>query len=150
MTIRLLNPGEGALAARLAGLAPGAANWPASEYERIAADRSGSAFCLVAEEPAGEMAGLLAATLAASEAEVQNLAVAPEKRRRGLASSLLTAALERLAAAGAQSSVWLEVRESNQEAIAFYERHGFRRAGRRPGYYSSPPDAALILARTLV
>jgi ribosomal-protein-alanine N-acetyltransferase len=145
MVIRLLNPGEGALAARLASLAPGAANWPAHEYERVAADRSGSAFCLVAEEPAGEIAGFLAATLAAGEAEVQNLAVAPEKRRRGLASSLLTAALERLSAAGAQS-VWLEVRESNQEAIAFYERHGFRRAGRRPGYYSCPPEAALILA----
>ena len=144
MIIRLLNPGEGAPAARLAGLAPGAADWPASEYERIALDRSGSAFCLVAEEPAGEMAGLLAATLAAGEAEVQNLAVVPEKRRRGLASGLLTAALERLSAAGAQS-VWLEVRESNQEAIAFYERHGFRRAGRRPGYYASPPEAALIL-----
>jgi ribosomal-protein-alanine N-acetyltransferase len=103
----------------------------------------------VAEEPAGEMAGLLAATLAAGEAEVQNLAVVPEKRRRGLASGLLAAALERLSAAGAKS-VWLEVRESNQEAIAFYERHSFRRAGRRPGYYSSPPEAALILARTLV
>lgn len=146
MIIRLLNPGEGALAARLAGLAPGAANWPAHEYERVALDRWGSAFCLVAEEPAGEIAGLLAAALAAGEAEVQNLAVVPEKRRRGLASTLLAAALERLSAAGAQS-VWLEVRESNQEAIAFYERHGFRRAGRRPGYYSSPPEAALILTR---
>lgn len=145
MIIRLLNPGEGALAVRLAGLAPGAADWPASEYERIAMDRSGTAFCLVAEEPAGEMAGLVAATLAAGEAEVQNLAVAPEKRRRGVASTLLVAALERVVAAGAKS-VWLEVRESNREAIAFYERHGFRRAGRRPGYYSNPPDAALILA----
>ena len=130
--------------ARLAGLAPGAADWPASEYERIVLDRSGAAFCLVAEEPAGEMAGLLAAALAAGEAEVQNLAVMPEKQRRGVASSLLTAALERLSAAGAKS-VWLEVRESNQGAIAFYERHGFRRAGRRQGYYASPPDAALIL-----
>jgi ribosomal-protein-alanine N-acetyltransferase len=75
---------------------------------------------------------------------VQNLAVVSAKRRRGVASILLTVALERLSAAGARS-VWLEVRESNQEAIAFYERHGFRRADRRPGYYSSPPDAALIL-----
>jgi len=147
--IRLLSPGEGKPASRLAGLVAGAADWPANEYERIALDRSGSAFCLVAEEPAGEMAGLLAATLAAGEAEVQNLAVAPEKQRRGVASTLLAAALERVVAAGAKS-VWLEVRESNQEAIAFYERHGFRRAGRRPGYYSSPPEDALILARTLV
>jgi ribosomal protein S18 acetylase RimI-like enzyme len=37
------------------------------------------------------------------------------------------------------------VRESNQGAIAFYERLGFRRVGWREGYYQQPVEAALIL-----
>ncbi len=147
MTIRLLIPGEGERAAELARRATGAADWPAAEYERLAASPSDSSFCLVVEDPAGEIAGLLVATAAAGEAEIQNVAVSAEKRRGGLASALLAVSLQRLAALGAQT-VWLEVRESNHAAIAFYERHGFRRAGRRPAYYSSPAEAALILSRT--
>jgi ribosomal protein S18 acetylase RimI-like enzyme len=45
--------------------------------------------------------------------------------------------------------VFLEVRESNHDAIAFYKRLGFHQIGRREAYYSDPPAAALVLARPM-
>jgi [ribosomal protein S18]-alanine N-acetyltransferase len=41
-------------------------------------------------------------------------------------------------------SVFLEVRESNHEARAFYEKVGFKLDGRRKSYYSNPPEAATL------
>jgi ribosomal-protein-alanine N-acetyltransferase len=45
--------------------------------------------------------------------------------------------------------VFLEVRESNVPAISFYEKHGFVRSGRRPAYYQSPTEAAVLMMREL-
>jgi len=146
MLIRHLEFGEGKQAAELTNACPGAAQWSARDYERMAADTTEGRFCLLAEEPPGEIAGLLAARTVAQEAELLNVAVAPDKRRRGLAAALLAEALRRLATAGAQK-VWLEVRESNHPAIAFYQRHSFTVLGRRRTYYQLPPEDALILGR---
>ena len=41
----------------------------------------------------------------------------------------------------------LEVRQSNAAAIALYEKHGFQRAGLRPGYYQHPREDAVIMTR---
>ncbi len=43
----------------------------------------------------------------------------------------------------------LEVRESNVGAVQLYERCGFVIAGRRPGYYTNPPEDALLMHRRL-
>jgi ribosomal-protein-alanine N-acetyltransferase len=81
------------------------------------------------------------------EAELLRLAVLPRARRRGLAGVLLAGGDTVLAAAGC-SACFLEVREDNHGAIAFYEEVGFHRLGRRRGYYAGVVDA-LIYARTL-
>ncbi len=147
MTVRLLRPGEGRRAAELERACGGAAHWAAADYERIAAEAA-SPFCLLAEEDWGEVAGLLVASVAAPEAELLNLAVPPEKRRRGLATALLEEAVRRVAARGA-AEIFLEVRESNGPAIAFYLRHGFQARGRRRDYYREPREDALVLARAV-
>ena len=41
----------------------------------------------------------------------------------------------------------LEVRASNQAAIALYEKHGFHQAGLRKGYYQHPREDAIIMTR---
>ena len=41
----------------------------------------------------------------------------------------------------------LEVRASNNAAIGLYEKHGFHRAGLRPGYYQKPKEDAVIMTR---
>ena len=41
--------------------------------------------------------------------------------------------------------MFLEVRESNQSAIAFYAKHGFNKMGRRASYYHDPEEAAIVM-----
>jgi ribosomal-protein-alanine N-acetyltransferase len=78
------------------------------------------------------------------ELHVNTLAVAPGSRRQGLGSILMRAAMADAAAAGAVKAT-LEVRASNEAALALYRRLGFDIAARRPGYYSKPDEDGLIL-----
>jgi ribosomal-protein-alanine N-acetyltransferase len=78
------------------------------------------------------------------ELHINNLAVLPAWRRRGLASELLRHTLGRAVAAGARRAT-LEVRASNVAARQLYERFGFRPAGVRKGYYTNPCEDAVIL-----
>jgi ribosomal-protein-alanine N-acetyltransferase len=45
--------------------------------------------------------------------------------------------------------IHLEVRPSNKAARALYQRWGFRESGRRPGYYHSPPEDAILYKKIL-
>lgn len=94
------------------------------------------------------VAGFVCFQVAADEAEVLNLAVQPSARRQGIGSRLLDQTLREAVRKGAHR-VFLEVRETNQPALEFYERHGFEVTMRRAGYYAEPPDDALVLARDL-
>lgn len=75
---------------------------------------------------------------------VMNVAVAPEHRRRGIAHSLLDRLFELTAGRGHRGYT-LEVRVSNVEAIALYERLGFKPRGVRRGYYTDNREDALIM-----
>lgn len=97
------------------------------------------------EKPTGFILG----RMTVDAAEVLNLAVRAEYRRQGEGRALLEELLRRFAKAGV-SRVFLEVRETNRGAMAFYERAGFRRAGRREGYYQDPREAALVYERTKI
>ena len=88
--------------------------------------------------------GLILGREVLDEGEILNLAVAKGNRRRGEGTALSRQMMNSFAMRGVQR-VFLEVRESNLGAIAFYETLGFRRVGRRQGYYQQPPEAALIL-----
>ena len=79
-----------------------------------------------------------------SEAEILGLAVQAEHRRQGLATLLLKSFLQQAAASGTHH-VFLEVRESNRAALALYRNFGFQIAGRRPDYYRSPEESALVM-----
>jgi ribosomal-protein-alanine N-acetyltransferase len=81
----------------------------------------------------------------AGEMELLNLAVGPNWRRRGFGSILLNTVLADCRANGYEVA-FLEVRESNQRAIAFYKKHGFSVSGRRPNYYRNPDESALTMS----
>lgn len=83
----------------------------------------------------------------AGEAEILQVAVDPMKRRQGLGRKLLDAFLGAELAAGTQE-VFLEVRESNAGAIKLYDTFGFSHSGTRKGYYSNPPENALLMQWT--
>ena len=79
-------------------------------------------------------------------ADVMNLAVSGEYRRRGVARQLMLLLEEKLKDKG----VWmlaLEVRVSNTAAISLYESLGFSQVGRRPRYYTNPREDAFILRK---
>jgi ribosomal-protein-alanine N-acetyltransferase len=78
------------------------------------------------------------------EAEIANVAVAPEARGSGLGARLLDAAVDTARAHGA-GAVYLEVRESNAPARALYASRHFAPVGRRPNYYRRPVEDALVL-----
>lgn len=103
---------------------------------------------LIAESRRGEIAGYLFARVVADEAEILNLAVAPARRRSGIGRELLARALADLAARGART-VFLEVRASNDGAMALYQSQGFRPLGRRRAYYRRPVEDAMVWGRTL-
>lgn len=102
---------------------------------------------LVAAER-GEVVGVIVMQIAGGDAEILNLAVRPDRRRRGVARLLLSFALAELRSARAES-VFLEVRESNVPARALYESEGFANTGRRRAYYRDPPEDALVLSLRL-
>jgi ribosomal-protein-alanine N-acetyltransferase len=110
------------------------------------AEETGS-LALVSETD-GAISGFLVVRIVGDQAEVLNLAVAVNYRRLGEGTAMLAAALEEFALRGVRS-VYLEVRESNTEAIEFYEKLGFTRTGRRKGYYRAPDEAAITMGRKL-
>ncbi len=100
---------------------------------------------LVLEED-GAVSGYIGLKLISDEAHVMTIAVRPERRRRGLARTLVEAALADPASAGARR-VYLEVRPSNAGARALYGALGFVETGLRPAYYGD--EDALLMTRDL-
>jgi ribosomal-protein-alanine N-acetyltransferase len=98
----------------------------------------------------GEMVGYAAMMIAVDEAQLLNLSVLPEHRRRGLGSEFLTY-LMGLARMYRATRMLLEVRPSNEPGIALYERFLFSEIGRRRGYYAAAGgrEDAVVMAREL-
>lgn len=94
----------------------------------------------------GEIAGYIGLNRVLDESYLYNLAVLPQFRRRGVGEALLRHACGEMFGTGA-AFVSLEVRCSNCAAIALYEKLGFRRAGERKDFYSSPTEDAVIMTR---
>ena len=99
-------------------------------------------------DAASGLLGYVVALVAGLEAEIADLAVAPEARRQGIGRALLRRVLAELGEAAVQS-VYLEVRESNQAARTLDETSGFCSVGRRRAYYRSPIEDALVLRREI-
>jgi ribosomal-protein-alanine acetyltransferase len=94
-------------------------------------------------EDAGEVTAYAAASIVAEIAELQRIAVFPAARRRGHASALLEAVVER-AVAGDADRLLLEVRETNADALGFYAASGFVEVDRRPRYYRDGATAVVM------
>ena len=101
---------------------------------------------LVALDDAGHVAGYAGLTVVLDEASIDNIAVRPDCRRRGVAAQLLQVFLN-FAKGNRLAFLTLEVRASNYAAIALYGSRGFRAVGRRKNYYEHPTEDALIMTR---
>jgi ribosomal-protein-alanine N-acetyltransferase len=106
-------------------------------------------FIYVLRTPDHPVAAFCAFWLVADQAHINNLAVMPELRSRGLGTQLIEFVIAEAAHLGA-TELTLEVRASNEPALRLYGRAGFRRAGVRKNYYTSPVEDAHILIRSTV
>ncbi len=88
------------------------------------------------------VAGFMTAQIVQDSADINNVAVHPDKRRLSIGSRLLEAFLE-LTEDGTQ--IFLEVRASNSPAIGLYRKHGFVPAGLRKQYYTNPAEDAILM-----
>jgi ribosomal-protein-alanine N-acetyltransferase len=118
--------------------------WGEDELHRLLVDRTVVAHRAMIGRA---MAGFILSRMAAGEAEILSVAIAPAWRGRGFARPLLDLHLRRLAGLGARS-VFLEVDENNAPARRLYRKAGFFEVGGRQGYYRGGA-AALVLRRDL-
>lgn len=95
---------------------------------------------------AGAVAGFCSFWLIFDELHINNLAIRPEFRRQGCATTLLEQVMAAAAEQGGRRAT-LEVRRSNDSARRIYARLGFEVAGVRRNYYEKPVEDALILWR---
>ena len=97
-------------------------------------------------EDRGKVLGYVGSQTVLDETDMMNIAVLPEARRAGIGERLILSLIELLKDRGSRS-LTLEVRASNTPAISLYEKLGFLQVGRRPNYYRSPREDALILRK---
>ncbi|MEO0946969.1 MAG: ribosomal protein S18-alanine N-acetyltransferase [Cyanobacteria bacterium J06641_5] len=119
--------------------------WSESGYQREI-DSPNSTLVVLETAAQADPVGVACAWAILDEAHITLLGVRPNWRQRGLGQLLLATLLQDAQQRGLARAT-LEVRASNQSAIALYEKFGFRVAGDRPNYYQNPPEAALILWR---
>lgn len=118
-----------------------AANWSEAELRGLESLDGVSAYVSEKED---SIWGIVVGRRVLEDAEILNLAVRPGSRREGEGRRLVNRLLQEFRENGV-SRVFLEVRESNSGAIAFYERLGFRAVGRRKDYYQDPREAAVVM-----
>ena len=105
-----------------------------------------AAFLVAEDAVTGDVLGYAGLLVAADEGYITNVAVDPSRRRQGVAAQLLRV-FDDFARANRLAFLTLEVRPSNQAAIALYQGFGFTEAGRRRNYYDLPKEDALILTK---
>lgn len=88
-------------------------------------------------DAAGALAGYFLLMIAVDEAHLLNITVRRDLHGRGV-GRLLLGKVRALASERRLSSILLEVRPSNHQALAVYEHYGFTRIGLRRGYYPAP------------
>jgi ribosomal-protein-alanine N-acetyltransferase len=128
---------------------PQAAQWHEQDYVHLAHDPLGT--ILVAEvmdADALRIAGFAAFHRVLDEAEIRNLATDPAYQRKGTARTLLAACVRALQQCGVRR-IFLEVRASNEPALALYRSAGFELRNTRRAYYQHPPEDALVLTHDI-
>ena len=119
--------------------------WSEKSLELLTGD-GGVGFVAVCDGRVAAYGGMLTVL---DEGQVTNIATHPDFRRRGAAKAV-TDALSEYGRKNGISFIYLEVRKSNNAAIALYEGCGFLALGERKNFYSNPTEDAVIMKKTLV
>jgi len=132
--------------AEILSQARGAASWSEEALRQTVAMSGVSAYV---SERDRTILGMVIGRRVLDEAEILNLAVRHDARRQGEGRALVKRLLEEFARQGV-SRVFLEVRESNTGAIAFYRGLRFEAVGTREDYYQAPEEPATVMELDLL
>ena len=111
-----------------------------NEKQFLSEIRASYAYCVICEDD-GKLLGYAIFHLLGPDSELLSIATRTSEQRKGIGSLLLKAGLNKLTESDDQC--FLEVRDGNAKARAFYEKHGFKLYSVRKKYYSDGEDAAL-------
>ena len=118
--------------------------WSAVSFRGMLLDTS---ILTLGVELDGDLVAFAMAQTIAGESDILTVATDPDRRRQGLATTLIGALINRLGERGV-SRITLDVAEDNAPARALYRGFGFTEDGRRPRYYTAgrdvPVDAVLM------
>lgn len=103
------------------------------------------ALWLVAEDN-GRVAGYVGSQTVLGESDMMNVAIHPDYRKQGIATTLIVGLVEELRKRESHC-LTLEVRASNENAISLYRKLEFQQVGCRKNYYRNPKEDALILRK---
>jgi len=115
--------------------------WPESGFRQQMTSFGWGAIVAESDET---IMGYACYMMVAGEGHLTNIAVASDHRRKLVAKRLLETILQVIKKAGCEFLL-LEVRPSNEAAIAFYRKYGFQDLYRRPRYYRYPVEDALVM-----
>jgi [ribosomal protein S18]-alanine N-acetyltransferase len=124
-------------------LSPTAAHWKPEQYEHLVSASSEKTVLVIEDTSNPRVQGFLVARNSGGEWELENVVISPAKQRHGLGTLLLSEFLNHAARQGA-AAIFLEVRESNLAARAFYLKFDFQQNGRRKSYYRDPDEDAIL------
>lgn len=129
---------------------PELAHWSEQAYKDVFEPGAPERLLLLSESD-GQLQGFLVARFTPGDCELENIVVAPENRRHGIARQLLESLIVKARERGVQK-ILLDVRESNTVARSLYRKLGFQETGRRKNYYANPTEDAILhsLASLLV
>jgi ribosomal-protein-alanine N-acetyltransferase len=123
--------------------------WPRSAFvAEIGSNPVSWARIAVSSKAPSRVAGYCIAWILFENVHVQNLAVHPAHRRKGLGRLLLLHAIDEGRNRGATAAL-LEVRRSNEAAQSLYRSLGFAEIGTRREYYSLPREDALLFRKEI-
>ena len=114
----------------------------------IESELSGRLSCWLVAVEGETLVGYVGSQTVMDDSDMMNIAVHPDHRRRGIGEALIAALEEKLRDRGSKA-LTLEVRASNDPAIALYEKLGFQQVGLRKNYYRNPKEDARILRKEL-
>ena len=99
---------------------------------------------VVVQRPGDNVVGYVIYWKIKDDVQVNNVAVHPDFRGRGIGEAMMRFVVDTVRAEGA-AFITLEVRASNVAALSLYDKLGFGAMGRRKDYYTNPGEDAVVL-----
>ncbi len=121
-----------------------ASPWSAQSLELLTNDGIGVGYYLPNPEKPDQVVAYGGMLVTVDEGQITNIATHPDHRRHGYGAAIVRTLLRHAKDAHLES-VSLEVRASNEAAIALYRAAGFVEVGRRKGFYTKPTEDALVM-----